>query len=74
MASSIPLAQVETKTGAQVRVFDGALWPSLEAQHGVGVMLTIDMPQLGDGRHAEVYLDLASLIGIDNAIGAWLER
>ena len=72
--NSIPLAQAFTKSGAMVRIFDGALFPGVQEQNGPGVMLTIDMPQAGDGRHAEVYLDTAALVDLDNGIGAWLER
>lgn len=56
-----PIAQVQTKTGALVRLFKGEEgWPEL----GPGLMLMIDMP-FGDGRHAEVFLDdeVAAVLG-----------
>ncbi|WKW84920.1 hypothetical protein SEA_SALLYK_54 [Microbacterium phage SallyK] len=66
--TSIPIKQIVTKTGANVRLFGGDYWPALRAEHGPGMMLMIDMPY-PDGRHAEVYLDEDAMEALEEGLG-----
>jgi hypothetical protein len=63
------LADVTTNTGCRVRAFHHEQM----AISGDGLMLTLDMEQAGDRRHAEVYLDNAALreihAGIEKHLG-----
>lgn len=69
--SSTILLDSTTKTGCTVRL--------LRANHGEhdhlghGLMLTLDMGQPDDRRHAEVYLDGYAAEDIYAALGLWLK-
>jgi hypothetical protein len=55
------LTRIVTASGCTVRVIDGDAFPAVVEQHGEGVMLTLDMDQDYDHRHAEVWLDESSI-------------
>lgn len=70
-AAVTPIVDIETLTGARVRLFGGEGWPGLNAEvGGRGVMLMIDMMQPGDSRHAEIFLDADAARAVCEGLGA----
>lgn len=59
------ITRVVTETGATVKL--------IQPDYPGGILLTIDMEQPGDGRHAEVLLDSFAALEVIQGIQMWSE-
>lgn len=67
------VADITTKTGCRTRLHEVDA-ESLVLLHGPGLLLTLDMDEEGDRRHAEVYLDDDALVALYEALDGYVMR